>query len=397
MVTKKQFNFYEQRAANDRLTCLLYILLPVAVLLYTATCWLVVPVVKTCLLLPKFADKVMLGDLRFISALFFRELRWAFSSYQLLVFILVAIVFLAGLFYTVMDGSQASEDYLLDQLNAYLISNYENEKVANDCLELVDELVVAFNLRYVDCYVTNSKLINVYTSGDYEEATLVITSGALETLNRNELSCLLASSLAHVGMGDTKELYTFLNAVSFFALASKFLAIAMFGTDEKSPVPYFTDVNDDEKKSAEHFSYIFWIFAFLVFIPICRYGDVVGGTLDSMLYAPWLVINTLGVLLLASLVAYLITKALKALILHVDDYDADAIAAEVNRDKDSLLSLLYKVNDQRLALTTKDLQNDPDKISYFLTFMDYRPGISIRPSLWNRCLRAKQLDGNWGG
>ena len=74
---------------------------------------------KTCLLLPKFADKVMLGDLRFISALFFRELRWAFSSYQLLVFILVAIVFLAGLFYTVMDGSQASEDYLLDQLNAY--------------------------------------------------------------------------------------------------------------------------------------------------------------------------------------------------------------------------------------------------------------------------------------
>ena len=116
-----------------------------------------------------------------------------------------------------------------------------------------------------------------------------------------------------------------------------------------------------------------------------------------MLYAPWLVINTLGVLLLASLVAYLITKALKALILHVDDYDADAIAAEVNRDKDSLLSLLYKVNDQRLALTTKDLQNDPDKISYFLTFMDYQPEISIRPSLWNRCLRAKQLDGNWGG
>ncbi|MGB9111617.1 MAG: M48 family metalloprotease, partial [Acidimicrobiales bacterium] len=92
-------------------------------------------------------------------------------------------------------------------------------------LNIVDGLCSAFGVTAPVVVVVRSDEPNTVTFARRgEQATLIVTSAALDRLDRIELEALVAHELAHLRRGDVERAASIMSALSFLALRSTSIA-----------------------------------------------------------------------------------------------------------------------------------------------------------------------------
>lgn len=93
--------------------------------------------------------------------------------------------------------------YVARSLGGWPAGMDENNFQENQLLNIVEEVALAANLPMPGVYVLPAKEINAFAAGlTREHATIAITQGALEQLNRDEIQGVLAHEFGHIYNGD---------------------------------------------------------------------------------------------------------------------------------------------------------------------------------------------------
>ncbi len=126
--------------------------------------------------------------------------------------------------------------FLISLVQVY-ISYYYSDKIAlavagakpaskKDHLELfriVENLSITAGLPMPDVYIIPDTAINAFATGrDPKHASVAVTEGAIERLNKNELEGVIAHELSHVGNRDILVMSVVLVLVGALVLASDF-------------------------------------------------------------------------------------------------------------------------------------------------------------------------------
>lgn len=104
---------------------------------------------------------------------------------------------------------------------------------------LLENLCISRGLQMPKLYIIDTDVMNAYASGiDQKSYAITVTSGLLQTLNRDELEAVLAHELTHIIDRDTRLLIitvVFVGMISFLAqLLWRGIRIAAFTRDRRS-------------------------------------------------------------------------------------------------------------------------------------------------------------------
>jgi len=148
--------------------------------------------------------------------LFIIGLGWGFSylledsSFLILALILSIFQLIAGLFY--------SDKIILLMTKAKEIEKKDNPEL----YRIVENLCITAGLPTPKIYISNEEQPNAFTTGrNKENATVVVTKGLLNKLNRRELSGVIAHELAHIGNRDVFLASLVVILVSIVSLLSR--------------------------------------------------------------------------------------------------------------------------------------------------------------------------------
>ena len=141
------------------------------------------------------------------------------SSFLILALILAIFQLITGLFY--------SDKIILLMTKAKEIEKKDNPEL----YRIVENLCITAGLPTPKIYISNEEQPNAFTTGrNKENATVVVTKGLLNKLNRRELSGVIAHELAHIGNRDVFLASLVVILVSIVSLLSRlFLRFNYFG------------------------------------------------------------------------------------------------------------------------------------------------------------------------
>ena len=117
--------------------------------------------------------------------------------------ILMAIAALASIVYTIKRANRV----MLSGTDSYEInSKCQLSLKENQLINIVEEMKISSGLNYIPkIYIIKTPVLNALASGWNEKSSMVaVTSGLLETLNRNELQAVVAHEISHIKHQDTK-------------------------------------------------------------------------------------------------------------------------------------------------------------------------------------------------
>ncbi len=177
-----------------------------------------------------------------------------------IILIVVFIVIIIGLGYVFSQAYQSGPGAVviavLFSLGMTLIGYYNGDRVAiwtsgavevtkeqNPYLvRIIENLCITAGLPMPRVYVMNDPAINAFATGrDPQHASIVVTNGALEKLENEELEGVLAHELSHVGNYDVRFMMLIAVLVGIISLlAHWFIRFSFFGSrrsrDDKSGV-----------------------------------------------------------------------------------------------------------------------------------------------------------------
>ena len=94
--------------------------------------------------------------------------------------------------------------YVAESMDGRLANADSNLKEAQ-LLNIVSECAIASSLPIPNVYIIDAKQINAFAAGlSSDSAIVAITSGALETLSRDEIQAVIAHEFGHISNGDMK-------------------------------------------------------------------------------------------------------------------------------------------------------------------------------------------------
>lgn len=142
---------------------------------------------------------------------------------------------------------------LLIALSGGKDTNEQEEPVLH---HVVAEMAIAAGLPKPKIAIADKEELNVYTTGmNPENATIVITRGALKNLSREELQAVVAHEIAHIGNWDTR--YT--------TYVSIFVGLTLFGIFLANKIPQGAKIYKKfDKGSYKENAWIISLISFLV-------------------------------------------------------------------------------------------------------------------------------------
>lgn len=144
-----------------------------------------------------------------------------FNSFFILIFAVVYSVVMSWVSY-----------YYSDRIVLSISGAKKIEKSdAPELYRIVENLCITAGLPTPDIYIIPDQAMNAFATGrDPKHATIAVTSGLLQKLNKNELQGVIAHELSHVKNRDILLQTMAVTLVGIIALASRwFLRISFFG------------------------------------------------------------------------------------------------------------------------------------------------------------------------
>ena len=148
---------------------------------------------------------------------------WVFSQvYGNSSFVVIAVAF--SLFMNFFSY-WFSDKIVLAMSGARPIKREENPELHR----IVENLCITAGLKMPKLYIINDESPNAFATGrNQEHATVAVTSGLLQILNKNELEGVIAHELSHIGNKDILISTIVVILVGFVALLSDFFLRAQF-------------------------------------------------------------------------------------------------------------------------------------------------------------------------
>ncbi len=170
----------------------------------------------------------MFGFFLLVSLLSF-GIGWYFGSYAISVF---AIVFACGY---ALWSYYASDKLALSINNAKQIQKSD----APELWRIVENLAITTGLPMPKVYIINDPALNAFATGrDPNHAAVAVTTGLLETMNKQELQGVLAHELGHVQNYDIRVSMLAFGLVAAVSLISDMvLRMMIWGGDDDNNNP----------------------------------------------------------------------------------------------------------------------------------------------------------------
>lgn len=336
------FNFYNQQAKNERRSKLLTIILVVLVMVSSLMVAFLMDLLIT-LVIVSFTNGLnkMLTD-------FWSSNGGYWFSYVVTVSLWLAIVFermkkiLADPVEPTMDTAKANEiddEILMEYPKAQMVVN------------LLDELSTGLGINTPRAFIAlDSKEVNAFAVGSPENSGVAVTLPLLEMMNREELSGVLGHELAHIKAYDSQT------TLKFSLCVAGFLFIQTLGY-----YLWLVDWDSDSDDDDSGVGYIGLIGLGLM---------IVGWTFKLF-----------GILL--SLVMS-----------RTREFQADAVSAKLNSDREGLISALSKI--EGIDIKKKDLDLSGNNKTAALCFAGFKKGffsnlLADHPSTESRIKRLEQV------
>lgn len=336
------FNFYNQQAKNERRSKLLTIILVVLVMVSSLMVAFLMDLLIT-LVIVSFTNGLnkMLTDFWFSNGGY-----W--FSYVVTVSLWLAIVFermkkiLADPVEPTMDTAKANE------IDDEILMEYPKAQMVVD---LLDELSTGLGINTPRAFIAlDSKEVNAFAVGSPENSGVAVTLPLLKMMNREELSGVLGHELAHIKAYDSQTTLKFsLCVAGFLFIQTLGYYLLLFDWD--------SDSDDDDSGVG--------------YIGLVGLGLMIVG---------W-IFKLLGILL--SLVMS-----------RTREFQADAVSAKLNSDREGLISALSKI--EGIDIKKKDLDLSGNSKTAALCFAGFKKGffsnlLADHPSTKSRIKRLEQV------
>lgn len=336
------FNFYNQQAKNERRSKLLTIILVVLVMVSSLMVAFLMDLLIT-LVIVSFTNGLnkMLTD-------FWSSNGGYWFSYVVTVSLWLAIVFermkkiLADPVEPTMDTAKANE------IDDEILVEYPKAQMVVD---LLDELSTGLGINTPRAFIVlDSKEVNAFAVGSPENSGVAVTLPLLEMMNREELSGVLGHELAHIKAYDSQTTLKFsLCVAGFLFIQTLGYYLWLFDWD--------SDSDDDDSSTG--------------YIGLIGLGLMIVG---------W-TFKLFGILL--SLVMS-----------RTREFQADAVSAKLNSDREGLISALSKI--EGIDVKKKDLDLSGNNKTAALCFAGFKKGffnnlLADHPSTESRIKRLEQV------
>lgn len=336
------FNFYNQQAKNERRSKLLTIVLVVLVMVSSLMVAFLMDLLIT-LVIVSFTNGLnkMLTD-------FWSSNGGYWFSYVVTVSLWLAIVFermkkiLADPVEPTMDTAKANE------IDDEILMEYPKAQMVVD---LLDELSTGLGINTPRAFIAlDSKEVNAFAVGSPENSGVAVTLPLLKMMNREELSGVLGHELAHIKAYDSQTTLKFsLCVAGFLFIQTLGYYLLLFDWD--------SDSDDDDSSTG--------------YIGLIGLGLMIVG---------W-TFKLLGILL--SLVMS-----------RTREFQADAVSAKLNSDREGLISALSKI--EGIDVKKKDLDLSGNNKTAALCFAGFKKGffnnlLADHPSTKSRIKRLEQV------
>lgn len=252
-------------------------------------------------------------------------------------------------------------------LNAWLINQDTRKYHEQLILHVVEEMSLASGISAPPVYLLKDRSINAFVAGfTYDDAVIVVTSGAIEKLSRDELQGVIAHEFSHMFNGDMRlnlNLTSILNGILIIGLLG--FEIIHFPLSMGSKNKHFYE----EKATASN--------------------EVGAGFAGALL--------PLGIsLMVLGFVGTIIGDTIKALISRQREYLADAGAVQYTRMTEGIAGALKKIGGEKKHSYIHNPSVNSYSHFYFANGIDTFMGslISTHPPLRKRIWK---LDENWNG
>lgn len=338
------FNFYNQQAKNERRSKLLTIILVVLVMVSSLMVAFLMDllVVATVGAFSDSLSKMLIDFFCFNAGYWF--------SYVVTVSLWLVIVFermkkiLADPVEPTMNTARAKE------IDDEILMEYPKAQMVVD---LLDELSAGLGINPPRAFIVlDSKEVNAFAVGSPEDSGVAVTLPLLKMMNREELSGVLGHELAHIKAYDSQTTLKFSLCVAgflFIQTLGYYLWLFDLGSD--------SDDDDDGSGSG--------------YIALVGLGLMIVGWTFKMF----------GILL--SLVMS-----------RTREFQADAVSAKLNSDREGLISALSKI--EVIDVKKKDLDLSGNNKTAALCFAGFKKGffnnlLADHPSTESRIKRLEQV------
>lgn len=336
------FNFYNQQAKNERRSKLLTIILIVLVMVSSLMVAFLMDllVVATVGAFSDSLSKMLIDFFCFNAGYWF--------SYVVTVSLWLVIVFermkkiLADPVEPTMNTARAKE------IDDEILMEYPKAQMVVD---LLDELSAGLGINPPRAFIAlDSKEVNAFAVGSPENSGVAVTLPLLKMMNREELSGVLGHELAHIKAYDSQTTLKFsLCVAGFLFIQTLGYYLLMFDWDSD---------NDDDDSSTGY-------------IGLVGLGLMIVGWTFKMF----------GILL--SLVMS-----------RTREFQADAVSAKLNSDREGLISALSKI--EGIDVKKKDLDLSGNNKTAALCFAGFKKGffnnlLVDHPSTESRIERLEQV------
>lgn len=340
------FNFYNQQAKNERRSKLLTIILVVLVMVSSLMVAFLMDLLLGLLIVATvgaFSDSLNKMLIDFLSS----NVGYWFS-YVVTVSLWLVIVFegmkkiLADPVEPTMNTAKANE------IDDEILMEYPKAQMVVD---LLDELSTGLGINTPRAFIAlDSKEINAFAVGSPENSGVAVTLPLLEMMDREELSGVLGHELAHIKAYDSQT------TLKFSLCVAGFLFIQTLG--------YYLWLFDWDSDSDDDDSGVGYI-------------GLVG---LGLMIVGW-IFKLFGILL--SLVMS-----------RTREFQADAVSAKLNSDREGLISALSKI--EGIDVKKKDLDLSGNNKTAALCFAGFKKGffnnlLADHPSTESRIKRLEQV------
>ena len=341
------FNFYNQQAKNERRSKLLTIILVVLVMVSSLMVAFLMNLLLACSVFVFRVDTIPDSLCKMLIDFFCSNAGYWFS-YVVTVSLWLVIVFermkkiLANPVEPTMNTARAKE------IDDEILMEYPEAQMVVD---LLDELSAGLGINTPRAFIAlDSKEVNAFAVGSPENSGVAVTLPLLKMMNREELSGVLGHELAHIKAYDSQTTLKFsLCVAGFLFIQTLGYYLLMFDWDPD---------NDDDDSSTGY-------------IGLIGLGLMIVG---------W-TFKLLGILL--SLVMS-----------RTREFQADAVSAKLNSDREGLISALSKI--EGIDVKKKDLDLSGNNKTAALCFAGFKKGffnnlLADHPSTESRIERLEQV------
>jgi Zn-dependent protease with chaperone function len=222
---------------------------------------------------------------------------------------------------------------------------------------VVEEMAIASGVPVPDIYVLENEVgINAFAAGfSLGDASVVVTQGALERLERDELQGVIAHEFSHILNGDMRlniRLMGLLFGITAIHTIGRSIIISGYYMGKGSALAVLGFSSATDKVVLRRSKVVGWIGAFMVFITII----ILAISFSIVIFG--------AVIALLGLLGIISSRAIKSAVSRQREYLADASAIQFTRQTDGIAGALQKIgSEEGLSYITAV---DAEEVSHML-------------------------------